>query len=117
MWYQGEGNERDGRAYEPKLRGLITGWRDAWQQADSGIEGGPRSQFSVYLVQLPGIGSSPLDNPAGGDGRSDIREAHARALELENTGMAITIDIGAPGEHPPNKYDTGERLAPARSSS
>ena len=25
--------------------------------------------------------------------------------------MAVTIDVGAPGEHPPNKYDTGERLA------
>lgn len=25
--------------------------------------------------------------------------------------MAVTIDIGSPGEHPPNKYDTGVRLA------
>jgi sialate O-acetylesterase len=32
-------------------------------------------------------------------------------LKLKNTGMAVTIDVGAPGEHPPNKYDTGVRLA------
>ncbi len=32
-------------------------------------------------------------------------------MALKNTGMAVTIDVGATGEHPPNKYDTGERLA------
>ncbi len=111
VWYQGESNERDGRDYEPKLRSLITGWRDAWQQPTSGVEGGPHAKFSVYFVQLPGLGNSPLDHPAGGDGRAEIREAQRRTLELENTGMAITIDVGAPGEHPPNKFDTGERLA------
>lgn len=111
IWYQGESNERDGRAYEPKLRSLITGWRDAWHQGDFRVEGGPHAKFSVYVVQLPGLGNSPLDHPAGGDGRAEIREAQRRALELENTDMAITIDIGALIEHPPNKFDTGERLA------
>jgi sialate O-acetylesterase len=33
------------------------------------------------------------------------------ALALRNTGLAVTIDVGAKGEHPPNKYDTGVRLA------
>ncbi len=110
VWYQGESNERDGRNYEPKLRSLITGWREAWQQPESSVKDGPHAKFSAYFVQLPGIGNSPLGNPAGGDGRAEIREAQRRTLELENTGMAITIDVGAPGEHPPNKYDTGERL-------
>lgn len=111
LWYQGESNEKDGRAYEPKLRSLITGWRDAWQQPESSIEGSPHAKFSVYFVQLPGLGTSPLDKPAGGDGRADIREAQRRTLELENTGMAVTIDVGDLKEHPPNKFDTGERLA------
>lgn len=101
IWYQGESNEKDRRGYEPKLKSLITGWRKAWSQGN----------FPVHFVQLPGIGESTLDNPAGGDGRAEIRQAYVEALALENTGMAVTIDVGAKGEHPPNKYDTGDRLA------
>jgi sialate O-acetylesterase len=101
IWYQGESNEKDGRAYEAKLKSLITGWRKTWNQGN----------FPVHFVQLPGIGESSLDHPAGGDGRAEIRQAYVEALSLENTGMAVTIDVGAKGEHPPNKYDTGDRLA------
>jgi len=103
LWYQGESNARDKRGYQPKLESLITGWRKAWRQGD----------FPAYFVQLPGIGSSSLDNPAGGDGRAEIRQAYFETLKLKNTGMAVTIDIGDVREHPPNKYDTGVRLARA----
>jgi sialate O-acetylesterase len=101
IWYQGESNEKDRRAYQPKLASLITGWRKAWRQDD----------FPVHFVQLPGIGASTLEFPVGGDGRAEIRQACVETLKLKNTGMAVTIDVGAPGEHPPNKYDTGVRLA------
>lgn len=101
VWYQGESNEADGRGYEPKLASLITGWRKAWGQGD----------FPVHYVQLPGLKQSSTDNPAGGDGRAEIRQAFTDILQLKHTGMAVTIDIGTPGEHPPNKYDTGLRLA------
>lgn len=101
IWYQGESNENDKRGYQPKLMSLITGWRKVWEQGD----------FPFYFVQLPGIGKSPTDNPAMGDGRAEIRQAYVEALALKNTGLAVTIDVGTPGEHPPNKYDTGVRLA------
>lgn len=101
LWYQGESNADDGRHYRPKLESLITGWRKAWNQGD----------FPVHYVQLPGLGTSSTDNPAGGDGRAEIRQAYFETLALKNTGMAVTIDVGTPGEHPPNKYDTGVRLA------
>ena len=101
VWYQGESNAADGRGYRPKLESLITGWRTAWGQGD----------FPVFFVQLPGIGTSPTDAPAMGDGRAEIRQAFVECLALPKTGMAVTIDIGTPGEHPPNKIDTGERLA------
>ncbi len=101
IWYQGESNQSDRRTYRPKLEALITGWREAWGQGD----------FPFHYVQLPGLGRSTLDDPAGGDGRAEIRQAFVEALRLPNTGMAVTIDVGTPGEHPPNKYDTGVRLA------
>lgn len=65
IWYQGESNENDRRHYQPKLVSLITGWRKAWNQGD----------FPFHFVQLPGIATSSLDNPAGGDGRAEIRQA------------------------------------------
>lgn len=101
IWYQGESNQNDGRAYHPKLKSLILGWRKAWGQGD----------FPFHYVQLPGLGESTTENPAGGDGRAEIRQAYVETLALPNTGMAVTLDIGTKGEHPPNKYDTGDRLA------
>jgi sialate O-acetylesterase len=101
IWYQGESNSKDGLAYRPKLESLITGWRKAWGQGD----------FPIHFVQLPGINESPVDTPAMGDGRAGIRQAFFETLALPNTGMAVTIDVGTKGEHPPNKFDTAERLA------
>lgn len=101
IWYQGESNENDKRGYHPKLKSLILGWRKAWGQND----------FPVHYVQLPGIRQSNRDNPAGGDGRAEIRQAYFETLSVPNTGMAVTLDVGTPGEHPPNKYNTGDRLA------
>ena len=41
-----------------------------------------------------------------------MREAQALALALENTGMAVTMDIGDPNDiHPRNKQEVGRRLA------
>lgn len=111
VWYQGESNASDGRDYLPKLRSLIRGLRTAWRQADSKSPDGPRRVFSFYFVQLPGIGTSSREEPAMGDGRAEIREAQFEALALPRTGMAVTLDIGDVREHPPNKYDTGVRLA------
>jgi sialate O-acetylesterase len=101
IWYQGEANQKDGLAYRPKLESLINGWRKAWGQGD----------FPIHFVQLPGIQESTTDNPAMGDGRAGIRQAFFETLALPHTGMAVTIDIGTKGEHPPNKFDTAERLA------
>lgn len=102
IWYQGEGNEKNGKEYLPKLKRLIDGWRGAWKQGD----------FPFYIVQLSTIGESPADKPQGGDGRAAIRAAQVEALTtIPNTGIAVTIDIGEKKEHPKNKYDVGLRLA------
>ncbi|MCP4198308.1 MAG: sialate O-acetylesterase, partial [Proteobacteria bacterium] len=40
------------------------------------------------------------------------REEQRRALDVPNTGMAVTIDLDFSDDiHPPNKIDVGERLA------
>jgi len=101
LWYQGEANASEGPEYFLKMQSLIAGWRDAWGQGD----------FPFYYVQIASIGESAADNPAMGDGRAQIRNAQLQALTLPNTGMAVTIDIGAVREHPINKYDVGLRLS------
>jgi sialate O-acetylesterase len=113
IWYQGESNSQNGQGdgYLPMLTSLIKGWRQVWDQSDSPQKDGPRANFSFYYVQLPGIGESDKGKPEMGDGRAAIRHAFSEALKIENTGMAVCHDIGAKGEHPPNKYDTGIRLS------
>jgi len=101
LWYQGEGNAKDGRNYLPKMERLIGGWREAWGQGE----------FPFYFVQLAPIGESPADQPAGGDGRAEIRQAQVEALAVPNTAMVVTMDSGAVKEHPINKHDIGLRLA------
>jgi len=101
IWYQGENNGSEGDIYFHKMRALINGWRQVWDQGD----------FPFYFVQLPGY-LKPTDDPAGGTGWSRLREAQARTLSVTNTAMAVTIDIGETDNiHPKNKLDVGERLA------
>jgi len=101
LWYQGEANAGEGQSYFLKMKSLINDWRSMWKLGD----------FPFYYVQLAGIGRSPTDKPAMGDGRARIREAQRRALSIRNTGMAVAVDIGADREHPANKVEVGVRLA------
>lgn len=102
LWYQGEGNTKDGYAYFDQLKTLIEGWREEWGQGD----------FPFHVVQLAGIGESDPSDPEMGDGRAAIREAQFQAMkQIPNVGLATAVEIGGPKEHPPNKTDIGKRLA------
>jgi sialate O-acetylesterase len=107
IWYQGESNADggSGMTYLPKMRALVGGWRQLWQQGD----------FPFYFVQLPNFRKIEFgpNQPAGGDGWSILREAQRQSLAaIPNTGMAVTLDIGETQDpHPKNKRDVGLRLA------
>ncbi|AEV97845.1 hypothetical protein A4D02_15635 [Niastella koreensis] len=101
IWYQGENNA--GRAYEYRkaMPLLINDWRMRWKQ--------PAMPF--YFVQLTSFNSAN-GNSNKGSNWAELREAQTMATALPNTGMAVTIDIGEPGDiHPHNKQDVGKRLA------
>jgi sialate O-acetylesterase len=102
IWYQGERNSRDdtSRFYGLQLKTLICDWRSRW-----GCE------FPFAWVQLPNF-TEPQVEPAETTGWVMVREGMLKTLELPETGMAITIDIGEAGDiHPKNKQDVGRRLA------
>ena len=100
IWYQGEANVERACEYSALFKLLIKDWRTVWGQGD----------FPFLFVQLPNfMEEKPLP---GDDAWAELREAQSTALDLPNTGMAVTIDIGeAKDIHPKNKQDVGRRLA------
>lgn len=96
IWYQGESNADAERApiYSVLFPTLIQDWRKQWAQGN----------FPFLFVQLPNF-TTKNDWPT-------VREAQRETLDLTNTGMAVTIDIGeATNVHPRDKQDVGHRLA------
>ena len=100
IWYQGEGNSGRYKNYMKLMNGLIKNWRDEWGLGD----------FPFYFVQLAPNGSRGQEN---GTSQAFLREAQLRTmLSVENTGMAVTLDIGSTiTNHPPEKLLIGKRLA------
>ena len=102
LWYQGENSGSEQQTYVDKLSAMVGSWRKLW-----GYE------FPFYYVQLPNF-EKPVDDPSGGKpGWQMIRMGMFQSLKIiPNSGMAVTIDVGDPGDiHPKNKRDVGERLA------
>jgi sialate O-acetylesterase len=98
IWYQGASDSRLYRAgmYEREFPAMIADWRSDWKEGN----------FPFIFVQISSFTSSPAEDWAV------IREAQRRTLSVANTAMAVTIDIGTPGNvHPPDKQDVGHRLA------
>lgn len=96
IWYQAESNcgkGEDPRDYRFKQRALVEGWRKSFEK--------PHLPF--YFVQLPQWKSYAW---------TYAREEQLQAMQVKDTGMAVTIDLdNASDIHPPNKIDVGERLA------
>ena len=100
IWYQGESNTGRAREYKQLFGNLITDWRTQFNE--------PEMPF-IY-VQLPNQGK-PNKQPVE-SGWAELRDAQRRVLELPNTGMAVTYDIGEWNDiHPLNKKEVGRRLA------
>jgi sialate O-acetylesterase len=99
IWYQGENNanRKHGAVYRDLFETMIHNWRAAWKQGD----------FPFLFVQLANYAKT-----GPGSTWPEVRQAQLETLELRNTGMAVTVDIGNPQDiHPTNKQDVGYRLA------
>jgi sialate O-acetylesterase len=97
IWYQGESNRERAFQYRTLFPSMIKDWRAKFHSGE----------FPFYFVQIAPFGY-------GGDKgeAAELREAQMMTLSLPNTGMAVTMDIGNPGDiHPNNKQDVGRRLA------
>jgi sialate O-acetylesterase len=101
LWYQGEANVWRAKEYKTAFPLLINDWRAQWNQGN----------FPFYFVQLSTFNEFN-GNSKVGSRWAELREAQTQTLQLPNTGMAVTTDIGnAKDIHPTNKQDVGLRLA------
>jgi sialate O-acetylesterase len=99
IWYQGESNASRAAQYKELFPLMIRDWRKAWGR-----------DFPFYFVQLAAF--KDQEPEPGSSDWAELREAQLQTLRLENTGMAVAIDIGeAKDIHPKNKQDVGLRLA------
>lgn len=103
LWYQGESNATEADqafVYRDQFSAMIKDWRKKWR----------KTELPFYWVQLA--------NFISGEDTKDVspwavlRESQTEVLSLPNTGMAVTIDVGNPGDiHPRDKQTVGKRLA------
>lgn len=99
IWYQGEANADRAYQYRDLFPLMIRDWRTQWNK-----------DFPFYFVQLASF-MQRTDQPEE-SAWAELREAQTQALNLENTGMAVTIDIGDANDiHPKNKQEVGRRLS------
>ncbi len=100
VWYQGESNTKNPSEYNQLMKTLISDWREQWGQGDFPFL---YTQLSSYL---------PAKLQPSESSWAELRQAQLENLEIPNTGMAVTIDIGEWNDvHPLNKQDVGRRLA------
>lgn len=94
LWYQGESDSTNPVMYEEAFKSLITDWRKLWDN----------EKLPFLFVQLARY---------SGDNYAPQRNAQMKALELENTGMAVILDTdkGTYGNiHPLGKETVAQRL-------
>lgn len=100
LWYQGESNAGHPHDYKELFEAVISDWRKTWNQGD----------FPFLYVQLANF--CPWREEPEVSGWARIRDEQRKTLEVPNTGMAVTIDVGMYNDlHPWDKKTVGERLA------
>lgn len=98
IWYQGEANVGRAGQYATILPALIGDWRERFGQGE----------IPFYIVQL-----APYRyGDKAPELLAEIWDVQRKMLDLPNTGVAGSSDIGNPGDiHPKNKSEVGRRLA------
>lgn len=100
LWYQGCANVGRAGQYSPLFRRLIQDWRRLWRN----------DSLPFYFVQLAAY-LQPREVQPESEWAA-LRQAQADALQLDNTAMAVAIDIGNPDDiHPKNKQEVARRLS------
>jgi sialate O-acetylesterase len=112
IWYQGESNAGRFEDYMKLHPLLVKDWRRLWKDPD----------FAFIFVQLAAYQKHTPKKRLADDFWADrkpkdpawakLREVQTATLNVPNTGMAVSIDIGDHSDiHPADKQTVGYRLA------
>jgi len=100
IWYQGESNTKKPSEYLALMTTLIADWRVHWHQRNMPF-------LFVQLTNFMDTHTTPSESSW-----AELRMAQLKILDVQNTGMAVSIDLGEWNDiHPLNKRDVGSRLA------
>ena len=102
IWFQADGNLAHPKEYGLLIKTLIGDWRQQWGD-----------QLPFYYVEMNNMRDYPQKLPVQCNDLSILREQQEAALELPQTGVVCSIDLGLPVPNPhfPNKKPVGDRLA------
>lgn len=102
IWYQGEANVEQATKYKELFPAMVEDWRKRW-----GI-----GNFPFYYAQIAPFIYSGNETVSNSKNSAFIRETQFKCLDLiPNSGIAITMDIGAENSiHPPKKKEVADRL-------
>lgn len=102
LWYQGESNREEPKAYKSLFPAMVKDWRTRWNIGD----------FPFYYVQIAPYIYKGNSNFNTSKNSAFIREAQLKCLDLiPNSGIAITLDVGEKHYiHPPKKKEVANRL-------
>ena len=103
LWYQGESNVGQPELYSCLFPGMITDWRNKWQNSNN-------LNFGFYYVMLAAYTVYPGDVTL-----PELRESQLAALSLPNVGFGSAVDLGDLNSpygdiHPQDKETVGYRL-------
>jgi len=93
IWYQGESNTWRAEQYRTMLPALIHSWRAGFES--------PNLPFLV--VQLANWDAEEVT--LGQSKIAELRDAQMTALDLDNTAVVVTADLGEGNIHPAGKGD------------
>jgi sialate O-acetylesterase len=102
LWYQGESNVEEAEKYKKLFPAMVEDWRKRWAIGN----------FPFYYVQIAPHAYSGNETTLNSKNSAFIREVQLQCLDLiPNSGVAITMDIGAQNSiHPPKKKEVADRL-------
>ncbi|WP_310560578.1 sialate O-acetylesterase [Flavobacterium sp.] len=102
IWYQGESNMEESAKYKKLFPAMVQDWRKQWAIGD----------FPFYYAQIAPYLYSGNETTVNSKNSAFFREVQLQCLDIiPNSGIAITMDIGAENPiHPPKKKEVADRL-------
>ncbi|NKI25821.1 sialate O-acetylesterase [Arenibacter sp. 6A1] len=93
IWYQGESNAEREQLHSRLFALLVRDWRNHWNNPNM-----PFNYVQLSSINRPGWGA--------------FRDSQRKLLDIPNTGMVVSSDVGHPTDvHPKQKWVLGKRLA------